>query len=56
MGAHSVGDLPVGDVDDRKVMATVCAELCRAGDADIGPPIVNGGVQVDMAGLAGSSA
>lgn len=55
MGPHRVGNFPVGDVDDRKVMATVCAELCRAGDADIGPPIVMVGVQVDMAGLAGSS-
>ena len=53
MGAHSVGDLPVGDVDDRKVMATVCAELCRAGDADIGPPIVNGGCAGGHGGIGG---
>ena len=42
MGTHRVGDLPVGNIDDRQVMAAVCAELRRAGDTDIGPPIIDG--------------
>ena len=53
VGPHGVGDLPVGDVDDRKVMATVCTELRRAGDTDIGPSIVNGGRTGGHGGIGG---